>query len=117
MPGTVPQVAQTQGFAPIQPSAPEGSWISDLFSGLGKIITPAAQAIVQTKAAGAVAQQVQRTMAQTYNPSLTAPAIQAQAWQTAYQSGAGTMPTAAISGTTLALVAAAALGVYLIARK
>ena len=56
-------------------------------------------------------------MAATYNPAITGPAIQGQAWQAAYQGGAGVMPTAALSGTTLAILAALGVGVYLIARK
>lgn len=116
-PAIVPTVAPSNLSPYVITAQPSGGWLSDLFSGLGKIITPTAQAIAQTKAAGIIAQQTQRTMAQTYNPAITGPAIQGQAWQAAYQGGTGVMPTAAISGTTLAILAALSVGVYLIARK
>jgi hypothetical protein len=119
MPGTVAALAPASTwFTPVQATADTGSnWLSDLFSGIGKVITPAAQALVGVKAAGVVQQQAQRTLAQTYNPAITAPAIQAQAWQAAYQDQTGVMPSAAISGTTIAVLAAVGIGALLLLRK
>lgn len=106
--------ADPESYAPTpQPIA--SGW-SSLWSGLASIITPAAQALAQTKAAAVVQQQQQKAMAQTWNPAITGPALQAQAWQTAYQTGSGTAPLG-ISGTTLAIGAAAVVGLLLITRK
>lgn len=69
-----------------------------LFGGLAKIVTPAAQALVGIKANATVQQAQQRAMASTWNPALTGPALQAQAYQSAYMSGSGASP---ISSTTL----------------
>ena len=71
---------------------PVASGWSSLWSGLASIITPASQALAQTKAAAVVQQQQQKALAQTWNPAITGPALQAQAWQTAYQTGSGTAP-------------------------
>ena len=106
--------ADPESYTPTpQPIA--SNW-SSLWSGLASIITPAAQAIAQTKAAAVVQQQQQKALAQTWNPAITGPALQAQAWQTAYQSGSGSAPLG-ISGTTLAIGAAAIVGLILVARK
>lgn len=90
------------------------SWLDSLFSGIGKVVAPAATALVNIKTQGAVQQAQQQTMAQTWNPALTGPALQAQAYQAAYLSGSGQAP---MSGTTLALLGVGALGIILLATR
>lgn len=110
--------ADPENYAPAPTPNPQqqASGWSSLWSGLSSIITPAAQALAQTKANAVVQQQQQKALAQTWNPAITGPALQAQAWQTAYQTGSGTAPLG-ISGTTLAIGAAAVIGLILITRK
>ena len=118
-PGVVAQVDAPSWFTPVQATAPSstgGNWLSNLFGGLASIITPAAQALVATKATGYVQQQQQKTLAQTYNPTLTGPAINAQTWQAAYTSGSGAAPLGLSMGT-LGLIAAGSLALYLIVKK
>ena len=93
-------------------SAPSGpSFWDGLFSGLGKIVAPAAQAIVGIKAQGAVSQAQQQTMASTWNAGITGPALQAQAYQNAYLSGSGSAP---LGTTTMMMLGLGALGLVLV---
>lgn len=95
-------------------SAPSSAW-DTFFSGIAKVATPAAQALLGIKATGVIQQQQQKTMAATWNPTLTNPALQAQAYQNAFNMGTGS--SLPISMTTLALLGAGALALFLIAKK
>lgn len=95
-------------------SAPGGSIWDNLFSGIGKVVTPAAQALVGIATTGAVNRAQQQTLAATWNPSITGPALQAMAYRNAYATGMG---TTAISGTTLALLGGAAVLLIALSRK
>lgn len=94
-------------------NAAPSAW-DNFFSGIAKVATPAAQALLGIKATGMIQQQQQKTLAATWNPALTNPALQAQAYQNAFMNGSGSLP---ISGTTLAMLGAGALALFLIARK
>lgn len=104
-PSTIPAAAAPASSYQIQPTD-TGGWFSDL---LGKVLAPAATAYVTAKTGGIVAQAQQKTLAQTYNPAITGPAIQAQAWQQAYQQGAG-VPPSGISMRTVGIAAAVVVG-------
>ena len=117
-PSLTPDPVNVTPFEQIQGSdSSSGGWLSNLVSGIGSIITPAAQALIGIKTAGVVQQAQQKTLAQTYNPQITAPAIQAQAWQNALQTGTGAMPSTALSLGALGLVAAGGLVLFLALRK
>lgn len=112
-PAVAPVVSyQTQ--TPLLQAEQPSAW-SNLWSGLANIITPAAQAYAQTSATSALMQAQQRAAAQTWNPAITGPAIAAQSWQQAYQSGSGMTPTMSIG--TMALIGGGILAMVLITRK
>jgi hypothetical protein len=104
-----------ESYAPAPAASPAPSAWAGLWSGLASIIAPAATAYAGIKTTATLTQAQQRAQAQTWNPSITGPAIQAQAWQNAYQSGTGITPT--MSMGTMALVGAGILAVILITRK
>lgn len=110
-PSTTPGAAAPAGSYQIQPTE-TGGWFSDL---LGKVLAPAATAYVAAKTGGIVAQAQQRTLAQTFNPAITGPAIQAQAWQQAYQQGAG-VPPSGLSMKTVGIAAAVVVGGLLVVK-
>lgn len=85
----------------VEVSSGPSIWDS-LFSGVGKVVGPAAQALVGIKANETVQQAQQRAMAATWNPYITGPALQAQAYQNAYAQGTGAAPMFS-TGTMLVL--------------
>jgi len=104
-----------QSSTPTPSNAAASSAWDTFFSGISKVATPAAQALLGIKTTGMIQQQQQKTLAATWNPALTGPALQAQAYQNAYNTGTGSgLP---ISMGTLALLGAGALALMLIAKK
>lgn len=107
-------LADDTASTPPSNTAPSSAW-DNFFSGLAKVATPAAQALLGIKMTGLIQQQQQKTMASTWNPTLTNPALQAQAYQNAYNQGTGTgLP---ISMGTLAMLGAGAVALFLIVKK
>lgn len=87
-----------------------GSVWDSLFGGLAKIVTPAAQALVGIKTNETVQRARQQALVNTWNPALTGPALQAQAYQSAFMSGSGASP---ISTTTLVVGGLVTLGLIM----
>lgn len=111
---TMGALADDTTSTPPSNTAPSSAW-DNFFSGLAKVATPAAQALLGIKMTGLIQQQQQKTMASTWNPTLTNPALQAQAYQNAYNQGTGTgLP---VSMGTLALLGAGAVALFLIVKK
>lgn len=96
-PASIPAISPTIGGG----SAGSSIWDS-LTQGLTKVVAIRANAAVQ--------QTQQKALANTWNPALTGPALQAQAYQQAYLSGTGASP---ISTTTLVVGGLVALGLIM----
>lgn len=58
--------------------------------------------IVNARVGGEVARQTQQAAARAWNPAITGPALQAQAWQQAYSSGTGAAPLGLSTGALVA---------------
>lgn len=111
-PATVPIVSSSPTQNYTVTAEPMG-WFDSLLS---NIIQPAASTYAKIQSTSLLQQAQQRSLAQTWNPALTGPAIQAQGWQAAYQGGTGA-PSLGLSGTTLAMLAGGGLLLWAVLRK
>lgn len=82
-PMVAPTVQPTPFQLPAQTTESPSIW-SSIMGGLSSIIG--------ARVGGEVARQQQQAAARAWNPAITGPAIQAQAWQQAYSGGTGIMP-------------------------
>jgi hypothetical protein len=86
---------------------------TSFWSGLGNLFGSTVSKLATMQSSAAIAQAQQRALAQTWNPAITGPALQAQAYQNAFLTSSGTP----MSTSTMALIGAGLLGIFLIARK
>jgi len=102
-------------YIPIAASLPAPSPVSPSSGSIWDTLAGGLSSIVKTVVGGAVTQQQQKTMAATWNPALTGPALLAQQYQNAYATGIGTSP--AMTAGTLGLLAAGGLLLYAVFKR
>lgn len=100
-------------FSPLAPTPAAPSSTPSLWSSLGNMLSSGLNSYAQTQTTAALQQAQQKALINTWNPALTGPALQAQAYQAAYTTGSA----APMSGTTIALIGAGLLGLFLLGRK